>query len=127
MQDYLLVCVLLVFIDSFYLYNIGPFFNRQIQKIQKEKLVLNPWSTVLCYMILTFGVFYAIEIKKLSLTEMFGLGIFVYGVYETTNHAIFKKWDWTTVAIDGIWGGILFTLVAIFYHKAKSLIKLKRF
>ena len=31
--------------------------------------------------------------SKLSTKEMFGLGVFVYGVYELTSHAIFKLRD----------------------------------
>jgi len=52
---------------------------------------------------------------------MFGLGIFVYGVYELTNRAIFKNWEWKTVVLDTLWGGILFTSVAYIYkYKLKS-------
>ena len=32
----------------------------------------------------------------ISIKDCFNLGLFVYGVYETTNMAIFKKWRWST-------------------------------
>jgi uncharacterized membrane protein len=41
--------------------------------------------------------------------DAFLLGICVYGVYETTNYAILDKWSKTSVIIDTLWGGILFS------------------
>ena len=38
------------------------------------------------------------------------LGLLVYGVYDTTNYAIFNKWDFKTVVMDTLWGGVLFSL-----------------
>lgn len=34
--------------------------------------------------------------------------IIIYGVYETTNYALFKNWSILTVIIDTLWGGLLF-------------------
>jgi len=42
--------------------------------------------------------------------DAFLLGVFVYGVYETTSLALLRKWRPTTVLIDTLWGGILFAL-----------------
>ena len=42
-------------------------------------------------------------------------------VFETTNLAIFKKWDPIIGFIDTIWGGILFLLTTYVY---KTIIKL---
>ena len=38
-------------------------------------------------------------------------------VYETTNKAIFNKWTWSTVLIDGLWGGILFGLTTFLTYR----------
>jgi uncharacterized membrane protein len=45
------------------------------------------------------------------------LGLFVYGVYETTNHAIFKKWYYKTLVMDTLWGAVLFSLSVYLYRK----------
>ena len=45
-----------------------------------------------------------------SVQDAFLLGLIIYGVFETTNMALFSKWSWLTVLIDTIWGGILFAL-----------------
>ena len=49
--------------------------------------------------------------------DMAILGIFTYGIYEFTNKALFDKWMWKTVALDGLWGGVLFSLIHYFYHQ----------
>ena len=121
MKEYLKIATTLTLIDAVYLSSITSLFNRQVRLIQKSPLQLKPVSTVLCYLLLTLGTYYGIVIKKLSSKEMFGLGVLVYGVYELTNHAIFKRWEWKTVIIDSLWGGILFATVAYLYkYKLKS-------
>jgi uncharacterized membrane protein len=36
------------------------------------------------------------------------LGLFIYGILETTNCAILSKWDPTIATIDALWGGALY-------------------
>ena len=105
---YLLVSIIFVAVDSVYLTNASSFFNKQIYDIQRSNLKLKILPTFLCYVFLSLGVYYFGVVKKLSLLESFFLGVFVYGVYETTNMAIFKNWRWMTVLIDTLWGGVLF-------------------
>ena len=105
---YLLVSIIFVAVDSVYLTNASSFFNKQIYDIQRSNLKLKILPTFLCYVFLSLGVYYFGVVKKLSLLESFFLGVFVYGVYETTNMAIFKNWRWMTVFIDTLWGGVLF-------------------
>ena len=116
-KEYLLFSLILALLDSVYLYLSGTHFNKQLKIIQGSPITLKPFSTLLCYIILTTGVFYFGIMKNLTTTEMFLLGIFVYGVYETTNHAIFKKWQWKSVFIDTLWGGILFSLSVLLFKR----------
>ncbi len=121
MKEYLKIAITLTLIDAVYLSSITSLFKRQVRLIQKSPLQLKLTSTVLCYLLLTLGTYYAIVFKKLSAKEMFGLGVFVYGVYELTSHAIFKNWEWKTVILDSLWGGVLFASVAYLYkYKLKS-------
>ena len=53
---------------------------------------------------------YFIIDKKKSIADAFLLGIVIYGVYESTNYAILDKWNTKAVAMDTLWGGILFAL-----------------
>ena len=121
-KDYLLLCLLFIGIDTIYLTNASKFFNKQINMIQGSNISLNPISTALCYLILTTGIYYFALLKNLEIWECFLLGVFVYGVYETTNHAILKKWQWMTVLLDTVWGGILFSSVVYLHRKIRKLI-----
>jgi uncharacterized membrane protein len=109
--NYLLLSVILVGIDSLYLSSVSNYFNNQVLSVQGSKLVLKFFPAFICYIILSLGVYYFGVVKKLTLIESFFLGIFVYGVYETTNMAILKNWRWMTVIMDTVWGGILFASV----------------
>ena len=59
----------------------------------------------------------SIREKQLNYLEIFFLGIFVYGVYEFTNHAILKNWKWKTVFMCTLWGGILFSSSVYIFRK----------
>ncbi len=83
-------------------------FEDQIKAIQGSPLQLNLVGALLCYILLVGGLYYFIIKDKRSILDAFLLGILVYGVYETTNMAIIKKWKYQTVIMDMIWGGILF-------------------
>ena len=121
-KEYLLFSLIFTLIDAVYLYSASDYFNKQLNMIQGSPITLKPLSTFLCYIALTIGIFYFGIMKKLTNAEMFFLGIFVYGVYETTNHAIFKKWQWNTVFMDTLWGGILFSLSVFVFKKVKKLV-----
>ena len=68
-------------------------------------------------MFLTTGIFYFAIQKNMSIMECALLGLFVYGVYETTNKAILKNWHFKTVVIDTLWGAVLFSLSVFIYRK----------
>lgn len=102
--------IVLLLLDFIYLYNIKNYFTNQIITVQHIPFKLNIFSAILCYIIIIFGINYFIIIPKKTVLDAFLLGIFVYGVYETTNMALFAKWKWTTVLLDTLWGGILFAI-----------------
>ena len=109
-------------IDSIYLTLIKGFFNKQIKTIQGSDIKLNYLGAVICYPIMIFGLYYFIIKNKKNYKNNYQivrdaviLGWVIYGVYESTNLAVFKKWDLKTVLVDGIWGGILFGLTTYIY------------
>lgn len=119
-KDYLLFSLIFICVDAVYLYLASNHFNKQLRAIQGTNITLNPVSLFLCYLALTTGIFYFGILKHTPIVEMFFLGIFVYGVYETTNHAIFNKWQWNTVWMDTLWGGILFSSSVALFKQLKS-------
>lgn len=97
-------------IDYVYLQSIQKYFQWQIETIQGSPLKVNLWGAALCYLLLVVGIYYFILRDKRSYMDAFILGLVIYGVFETTNYALFKKWAFSTVIIDTLWGGILFAL-----------------
>ena len=109
-NNLLISAFILIFIDFTYLYLIKDYFNNQITIIQGSIIKPNIIAIILCYIFIVFGINYFIIKPNHSIKDAFLLGIIIYGVYETTNMALFSKWKWLTVLIDTLWGGILFAL-----------------
>lgn len=106
----LVSAIIFVFLDSIYLNLIKDYFSNQIKLIQDTPIKMNLLATILCYIFLVFGINYFIIQPNRSVQDAFLLGLVIYGVFETTNMALFSKWSWITVLIDTLWGGILFAL-----------------
>jgi len=102
--------IVFVLIDSVYLYFAKDFFKFQVKSIQRVPLSLRMYATALCYISLIFLLYYFILREKKSVKDAFLLGLGVYAVYETTNLAIFQRWQPITAIIDTLWGGFLFAL-----------------
>ncbi len=118
----LISAILLISIDSIYLSIITNYFTDQIQKIQSSQLKINYLGAALCYIFLIVGINYFIIKPNKSVNEAFLLGIVIYGVYETTNYALFKNWSILTVIIDTLWGGILFGLTTYIINLLRGII-----
>ena len=120
--DILKLAVIFTLIDSIYLYSMSSNFQKMIKTIQGSELKMAIIPTFLCYVFLIILLYYFIVLKKQSVFDAFILGLSVYGVYETTNLAIFKKWNPSIGIVDTIWGGILFSLSYFFYLKLNKIL-----
>jgi uncharacterized membrane protein len=118
---FLISAILFVVIDFFYLNLIRKYFENQVKIVQGTPLQVNLLGTVLCYIFLIFGLNYFIIKSKKSAYDAFLLGILIYGVFETTNYALFKKWSILTVIMDTLWGGILFAIVTFIINKLRFI------
>jgi len=107
---FVVIGLTMLFFDSIYLFLVKDYFQNQIIQIQRVNIQPNLFSAAFCYLFLTFGLYYFILQENRPLIDAAILGLVVYGVYETTNYAILKKWKWETVLMDTTWGIILFTL-----------------
>ena len=111
--------IIFTLIDSVYLYSMSGKFQKMIKNIQGSDLKMSVIPTILCYIFLIFLLYYFIVSKKQKVIDAFLLGLGVYGVYETTNIAIFKKWNPIIGLVDTIWGGILFSLTYYIFNRLK--------
>lgn len=121
-KNILLLGLIFVLVDAGYLYLMKDNFQTMIKKIQGSSFALKILPTVACYLILVASLYYFIIFKKGTYIDAFLLGFFIYGVYETTNMAIFKNWSITTGILDLTWGGFLFLITTILYHNMIKLI-----
>jgi uncharacterized membrane protein len=120
---FLITAILLVIIDFIYLSLIKNFFIKQIITIQGSNLQIDFIATIICYIFLIIGINYFIILPHRSISDAFLLGLVIYAVYETTNKALFTRWNWSTVIVDTLWGGILFALTTFCVYKIKKLLK----
>jgi uncharacterized membrane protein len=107
------IAVFMLLLDFVYLKSITPHFNKMMIKIQGKPINFKLVPAILCYSLLVSVFYYFIIKDNKSTSEAFFLGFAIYGIYDTTNMATFFEWDWNIVAIDSLWGGILFALTRI--------------
>ena len=124
MFDFLLLAsaILFISIDFVYLNVIRDYFTRQIQSVQGSQIKLNYLGAALCYIFLIAGINYFIIRPRKSVSDAFLLGIVIYGVYETTNYALFTNWSLWTVLLDTLWGGLLFAATTYAVNLLRTLL-----
>lgn len=120
-----LIAFLMAFVDFFYLYTMGPFFNTLLNKIQGHPIKLDFFATLIVYLFLVFQLYYFVLInadkpRTRLLLNSFLLGLSTYAVFEFTNKAIFTKWSYEATLYDSIWGGVLFSITTFFYLLYKT-------
>jgi uncharacterized membrane protein len=121
-KDLLVSGVIFIVIDYFYLNTMKNYFSHQIYLVQSSALKMNYLATLLCYIFLIIGLNYFILQYRRPILDAFILGLVIYGVFETTNKALFSKWKWFSVFIDTLWGGILFALTSYLFYIIEKLI-----
>lgn len=108
--------ILFVLFDVCFLYLNKDNFSMMITKIQRFSMKMNYFSAIACYLFLLFVLYYFILREKKTPFDAFLLGLCIYGVFETTNLAIFKNWEIRLALMDTLWGGILFFLTTYFTY-----------
>ena len=115
--DILKLSIIVLFLDAIYLSLFSNWFNNVVNSIQGSDLKLDYLGAALCYILIVFSLkFFAIN-KNFNYMETFLLGVCIYGIFDLTNKAIFKKWNWESVAIDTLWGGCLYSISLFIFNK----------
>ncbi len=117
----LLSAVIFITIDFMYLQSVKGYFQKQVQSVQGSAMQVNYLGAALCYVFLIAGINYFIIKPNRSVKDAFLLGLVIYGVYETTNYALFKNWSIITVIIDTLWGGILFAITTYIVNMLRGM------
>ena len=116
-KQVLLSGILMLLLDFIWIrFNINAYVSQTVQ-IQRVMMDIKPLAAILCYLFLIVGLNFFILSRRRPWTEAFLLGIVIYGVYNTTSLAIYKKYSWKIACMDTLWGGVLFaTISAIMYQ-----------
>ena len=117
-MDYIISAFTMLTLDAIYLSNIGgPLFNPMIKDIQGEKMTVNFYGAIIVYILMLFILYKLIIKERKSPNDAFLLGFCIYGVFDFTNIAIFKKYKYFVAILDMIWGGILFYITTRITYK----------
>lgn len=108
---------ILLALDSIYLNMSKSAFETQIVQIQRVVMQVKLIPAIMCYIFLIVGLNYFILRTHRPVWEAFLLGIVIYGVFDSTSYALFKKWDWKLAVMDGLWGGVLFAMTAAIVYQ----------
>ena len=111
----LVSAIVLVGVDFFYLSSTSKFFNNIVKNIQGKEIQFKMLGAVICYVFLVLGLNYFVLLdkklgKKEKIFKAFMLGLIIYGVFESTNLAIFTNWTLDALLLDTLWGSILFSI-----------------
>jgi uncharacterized membrane protein len=117
----LLTAIVLISLDFVYLNVMKGYFSNQVKLVQGSPLKINLLGAAICYIFLIVGINYFIIKPRKSVSDAFLLGIVIYGVYETTNYALFSNWSLISVIIDTLWGGLLFASTTYIVEKLKNI------
>jgi uncharacterized membrane protein len=105
--------VVLLLLDAAYIIVTKSLWDVQVASIQRVSMQIRVLGAIVCYTLLTLGLYYFILRTRRSPLDAFLLGLLVYGVFDSTNYAMFKKWDWKIAVMDTLWGGSVFALTTI--------------
>jgi uncharacterized membrane protein len=106
-KQILVAAFVMLALDFLYLSINKANFENQVIGIQKVVMQVRYAPAILCYAFLISGLAYFILRQHRPVTDAFLLGVFVYGVFDLTNSAIFKKWSPYLAMMDTLWGGVL--------------------
>lgn len=116
MLEYIKAFFIILAIDSAYLYFIADAFGSMVKSIQHESMSIRYGSAFIVYALLAIGlVNIAISSGKTDVKKAALLGAVTYGVFDFTNHAVFRNYNIVIAVIDTIWGALLMGLSAYFY------------
>ena len=104
--------VLLLLADLPWLMVSGPYVSSMIQRIQGSPLNLAYLPAAVVYVAMAYLV-----LQTKTPLEAFYVGAATYAVYDFTNLATLKNYDFSFAVVDTLWGGILFSIVRFLLNR----------
>ena len=116
----LTILVIMLLLDSVYLYFTKSIFGELVAKIQRTAMQLRIEGAIIVYILLAIGLYYFIVKPGLSAWEAGLLGLVIYGTFDFTNYAMLKNYDLKIAIMDTVWGSLLFALTTLILGKIYS-------
>lgn len=113
MKTFLTILVIMLLLDSVYLYFTKSIFGVLVAKVQRTAMQFRIEGAIIVYLLLALGLYYFILKPGLSAWEAGLLGLVIYGTFDFTNYAMFKNYDLKTAIMDTVWGSFLFALTTL--------------
>ena len=111
------VFLLLLAVDSIYLYLTAGIFGETVKNIQNSALSIRYGSAFIVYALLAYGLVHFIIKPGRSYKDAALLGLIVYGVFDFTNYAIFRNYGLPVAIMDTLWGATLMGVTAYIWTK----------
>ena len=123
LKSYVLALVAILIMDGLWLPQATPWlYGPAISKITKLpqrpiRLIggIVAWS-LMAFVIIVYNIYCVTNLKQ-SFYGGIIIGLVLYGVYNSTNYAIFKEWNLKVCFYDTLWGIILMTSVSVLIGK----------
>ncbi|MDD9953273.1 MAG: DUF2177 family protein [Candidatus Woesearchaeota archaeon] len=114
-KRFLMLYVLVIVLDLTWMTFLGGNFYRgvlgHIMRTEAATFTV-VLAAILLWGLMALGVEYFVLPQKKPLFAGALFGLMVYGVYELTNYAVLKDWPLSVVAVDILWGVVLFSILA---------------
>jgi len=105
----IIAAIIMILLDFSFIQFNRAFFAKQIQDVQGDPSKIKMSGAVLCYISMIFALYWFIIRKDAPILDSFILGASLNAVYEFTNYTFLNNWRPSTVIMDILWGGILFS------------------
>jgi uncharacterized membrane protein len=116
-KSILTILIILLLLDSIWLYIIKDKYSEQVLQIQKEPLEANYLSALIVYLLIAYGLYYLTKDGDEKIKKAMVFGLVGYGIYDFTNGAIFKDWNFNLAIADTIWGSLLCGTTIYIFNK----------
>jgi uncharacterized membrane protein len=113
----LLISIIMISIDAFYLTATRSIFGAVVAKIQRVAIQMRLEGAIIVYALLVIGLYKFIISERRPVSDAAILGLVIYGVFDFTNYAMFKNYDLMTALMDTAWGSALMALTTFLVYK----------
>ena len=120
-MDFLVGSAALLALDSVYLGISKTSWRKMVTDIQGSDLEVRILPAIGVYILMSFALHYFVIKQSRSIYDAALLGFIIYGVFDLTNAALFKKYKFLPALVDMIWGAILFGSSAFIVKKLLKL------